>query len=267
MELLHQNLSGFILLLVLGLRHGLDPDHITVIDGYTYHLHQKHHRWARWVGTLFAIGHGLMVTIIALVLSLLKNNIEIPPFFNIIIEWLPAAMLAMMGVSNIITLTRPDSIAPRSIRSRMVPDFLSRHLNPVTVLITGIIFGFIFDTSSQIAAFAYAISVSGNWIYAVIGGVVFSLGLITTGTLDSLLLSKLLKTFDRKKIQRHRFKLNVLITIMCFCIPIYKIVCAVYHDLELTDLQNNIVGLTFIALILSLYLDLYLRSRSMKQQA
>ena len=41
MNILQQNLSGFIILLVLGLRHGLDPDHITVIDGYTYRLHEK----------------------------------------------------------------------------------------------------------------------------------------------------------------------------------------------------------------------------------
>lgn len=260
MEILHQNLSGFILLLVLGLRHGLDPDHITVIDGYTYRLHQKHHRWTRWVGTLFAIGHGLMVTIIALVLSQLKNNVAIPPVLDIVIDWLPAIMLAAMGVSNVLILTRADRQPTQGLRSRMIPDFLSRHLNPVTIVITGIIFGFIFDTSSQIAAFAYAISVAGNWIYAVIGGLVFSLGLITTGTLDSLLLSKLLKTFDQKKIQNHRFKLNVLITIMCFCIPLYKLATTLHEDLELSDLQNNIVGLTFIALILSLYLDLYLRS-------
>jgi high-affinity nickel-transport protein len=266
MEILQQNLSGFILLLVLGLRHGLDPDHITVIDGYTYRLHQKHHAWTRWVGTLFALGHGLMVTVIALALSLLRNNVEIPYAVNIVIDWLPAFMLAMMGVANVVALTRADGSQPKGIRSGMIPDALSKHLNPFTVLITGIIFGFIFDTSSQIAAFAYAVSVAGNWIYAVIGGAVFSAGLIMTGTLDSLLLSKLLKTFDQKKIQNHRFKLNVLITIMCFAIPLYKVACALCEDLELNDLQNNIAGLTFIAIILTLYLDLYLRSRAAARQ-
>jgi len=261
MEILQHNLSGFILLLVLGLRHGLDPDHITVIDGYTYRLHQKHHAWARWVGTLFALGHGIMVTIIALALSLLRDNIQIPYLVEMVIDWLPAMMLAMMGIANVMTLTRPDQASSQGIRARMIPDFLSKHLNPFTVLITGIIFGFIFDTSSQIAAFAYAVSVAGNWIYAVIGGVVFSAGLMLTGTLDSLLLSKLLKTFDQKKIQNHRFKLNVLITIMCFAIPLYKVACTFREDLEMNDLQNNIVGVGFIAVILTLYADLYFRAR------
>ena len=56
-------------MLVLGLRHGLDPDHIACIDRLTWRAmqHGRHH--GPWVGTLFAIGHGLLVTIVAVVFS------------------------------------------------------------------------------------------------------------------------------------------------------------------------------------------------------
>jgi len=267
MDLLQQDLSGFIVLSVLGLRHGLDPDHITVIDGYTYRLHLHKSIWTRWVGTLFTFGHGIMVTAIALFLCILKNNFEMPTMLDIIVEWLSSVMLLFMGISNIISLTRKDNTQLSGLRKKLLPKSFSNSLNPFTVIVTGIIFGFIFDTSSQIAAFGYAVAVSNQWVYAILGGVVFSLGLILTGTCDSLLLSKLLKTFDQKKIQSHRFKLNVLITIMCFAIPLYKIASAMNPTLELTDFQNNIVGLVFISIIISLYAELYLRHRYAKSEA
>jgi len=258
MNLLQQNLSGFIILLVLGLRHGLDPDHITVIDGYTYRLHEKKSLWSRWVGSLFALGHGAMVIVIALSLAILKNSFKMPAWLDIVVEWLPLAMLLMIGVSNLVSLTQKKQVTP-SFRKRLLPQYFNTHLNPFTVILTGIIFGFIFDTSSQIAAFGYAVSASSQVMYAVLGGLVFSIGLIMTGTCDSFLLSKLLKTFDQKKIQTHRFKLNVLITMMCFALPVYKVVSYFNPQLELNTLQNNIVGLSFIAIIVSLYLDLYIR--------
>jgi len=267
MDFLQQDLSGFIVLSVLGLRHGLDPDHITVIDGYTYRLHLHKSIWTRWVGTLFTFGHGIMVTAIALFLCILKNNFEMPTMLDIIVEWLSSVMLLFMGISNLISLTRRDNTQLSGFRKRLLPKSFSNSLNPFTVIVTGIIFGFIFDTSSQIAAFGYAVSVSNQWIYAILGGVVFSLGLILTGTCDSLLLSKLLKTFDQKKIQSHRFKLNVLITIMCFAIPLYKIASTMSPSLELSDFQNNIVGLVFISIIISLYAELYLRHRYAKSEA
>lgn len=267
MDFLQQDLSGFIVLSVLGLRHGLDPDHITVIDGYTYRLHLHKSIWTRWVGTLFTFGHGIMVTAIALFLCILKNNFTMPTMLDIIVEWLSSVMLLFMGISNLISLTRRDNAQLSGLRKKLLPKSFSNSLNPFTVIITGIIFGFIFDTSSQIAAFGYAVSVSNQWIYAILGGVVFSLGLILTGTCDSLLLSKLLKTFDQKKIQRHRFKLNVLITIMCFAIPLYKIASTMHPVLELSDFQNNIVGLVFISIIISLYAELYLRHRYAKSEA
>jgi high-affinity nickel-transport protein len=262
MSFLHLHFPGFIMLFVLGLRHGLDPDHITVIDNFTYKLHQYKSNWSRWVGTLFTIGHGAMVILISVVLSLLKNNIEFPGWFNELLEWVPVLILLSMAISNTFVLLNTNSNKPRTVsrfKKWMTPKLDSHHLNPFSIILTGLIFGFIFDTSSQIAAFGIAISSAYQWIYAVIGGLVFSVGLILTGTCDSFLLNKLLKTFDQKKIITHRFKLNVLITMMCFAIPTYKIACSINPTFELNDLQNNIVGLTFIGIIISLYVELYLK--------
>jgi high-affinity nickel-transport protein len=261
MELLNNNLSALLILFILGLRHGLDPDHITVIDNYTYRLHESKNTWSRWVGTLFTLGHGVMVTLIALTLSYLKNHFEVPSWVDFLLNWVPMALLFVMGIGNIISLSQAKSGNSLSIKKHLIPKFLDKNLNPFTVFLTGLIFGFIFDTSSQIAAFGLAVSGTHHWLFSVIGGLVFSIGLIFTGTIDSFLLSKLLKTFDQTKIQKHRFKLNVLITIMCFIIPIYKIGTVFKPNLELNDFQNNLVGLGFLGTILFLYFDLYIRSR------
>ncbi|MFK7049746.1 MULTISPECIES: NAD+ synthetase [Flavobacterium] len=261
MELLSNNLSALLILFILGLRHGLDPDHITVIDNYTYRLHEKNDTWSKWVGTLFTLGHGVMVTLIALVLSYLKNNFEVPIWVDSLLNWLPMFLLFTMGIRNIITLLQSETTYSLNIKKYLIPKFLDKSIHPITVFITGVIFGFIFDTSSQIAAFGLAVSGTHHWLFSVVGGVVFSIGLMFTGTIDSYLLSKLLKTFDRTKIQKHRFKLNILITIMCFIIPIYKIITLFNSNLELNDLQNNLIGIGFLGIILFLYFDLYLRSR------
>jgi high-affinity nickel-transport protein len=261
MELIHTNLSALLLLFILGLRHGLDPDHITVIDNYTYRLHQNKKTWSRWVGTLFTFGHGLMVTLIALSLSYLKNQFEVPSWVDFLLNWVPMVLLLIMGIGNIISISQAKTGNALNVKKHLIPKILDKNLNPFTVFLTGLIFGFIFDTSSQIAAFGLAVSGDNHWLFSVIGGIIFSIGLIFTGTIDSYVLSKLLKTFDTTKIQRHRFKLNVLITIMCFIIPLYKIGTVFNANLELTDLQNNIVGLSFLGTILFLYFDLHLRSK------
>ena len=53
---------GLSLIFLLGLRHGLDPDHIAIIDGISMRLTQQKNKLAPWVGTLFALGHGLVIT-------------------------------------------------------------------------------------------------------------------------------------------------------------------------------------------------------------
>lgn len=45
------------LFFLLGLRHGIEPDHIAAIDGLTLRAHDHRERHAPWTGTLFALGH------------------------------------------------------------------------------------------------------------------------------------------------------------------------------------------------------------------
>ena len=100
MELEIVSTSGLLLMLLLGLRHGLDPDHIACIDGLTWRAMQHEHRHGPWVGTLFAIGHGLLVTIVAVVFSEVGRAFNVPDSLSKVLQWVPTALLLLVAFST-----------------------------------------------------------------------------------------------------------------------------------------------------------------------
>ena len=55
------------LVFVLGLKHGLDPDHLVAIDGFTRSSNRAEMR--RWCGLFFSLGHGAVVTLVGVYLA------------------------------------------------------------------------------------------------------------------------------------------------------------------------------------------------------
>jgi hypothetical protein len=49
----------------LGLKHGLDADHLATIDGLTRFNARARPAMARWCGALFSLGHGAVVVVVA----------------------------------------------------------------------------------------------------------------------------------------------------------------------------------------------------------
>src|SRR2546428_14111160 len=60
------------LVFLLGLRHGFDPDHLVAIDGLT-----RSNR-SRWNGLFFSLGHGMVVTLVGLVVALAATEWQGP---------------------------------------------------------------------------------------------------------------------------------------------------------------------------------------------
>ena len=48
---------------MLGLRHGMDPDHLAMVDNLTRYNAQAAPRVARWCGAWFSLGHGVLVMV------------------------------------------------------------------------------------------------------------------------------------------------------------------------------------------------------------
>jgi high-affinity nickel-transport protein len=55
------------LVFLFGVRHGFDPDHLVAIDGFA-------RSGGRWCGLFFSLGHGLMVTLIGVVVAFSRRT-------------------------------------------------------------------------------------------------------------------------------------------------------------------------------------------------
>lgn len=144
----------------LGLRHGVDPDHLAAIDGLS------RMRPSRWNGVLFALGHGALVTLLAVGVGGLVSRL-LEPYA----PWL----LIFLGVLNLWRLKRP--VAHRHTA-------LSK-LRFTSPLIIGVFFGAGFETASQLSALLLSANIN-SWI---LGGV-FSIGMILVDGTDGYLASR-----------------------------------------------------------------------------
>jgi high-affinity nickel-transport protein len=63
--------TTLVLVFILGLRHGMDADHLAAIDGFS------RLRPSRWNGVLFGLGHGLVVTLLALLVGRLGEKFSL----------------------------------------------------------------------------------------------------------------------------------------------------------------------------------------------
>ncbi len=157
-------MSGLELLaLALGMRHGVDPDHLAAIDGLSrIRPHPLN-------GLLFALGHGAIVTLLAFPAALVLGWA---------VEWvegvhLPALLLLLVAGVNLYRLLRPTTAG-----SRPLPV-----LNP---LLLGLLFGLAFETASQLSALALSAQLSPLRL-----GLFFTLGMALVDGVDGYLASRL----------------------------------------------------------------------------
>src|SRR5579885_2323711 len=185
-------------MLVLGIRHGLDVDHITAIDNLV-RLHNASKK-SRLVGAGFSLGHIIsvlaeMVFIIYVVGSITSTgNLQ---FWGGIVG---AAALGVIGGMNIYATKRWG----RSGSAILATKILHRTgmLGPVgSSLVTGLVFGLGFDTETQNSAItlsAVASATTGIQTALVLSGF-FALGMIPVDTLDSVVIrSAFSRIFDTK---------------------------------------------------------------------
>lgn len=142
--------------LALGMRHGVDPDHLAAIDGLSRIRPNKAN------GVLFALGHGVFVTLLAVGVGRILSDR---------LEFLGPWVLILIGLVNLWRLlARPAAYAPAKRPIIAQPILLGM------VLAAG------FETASQLSALIVA--GHGNaWKL----GAVFSLGMVLVDGVDGYL--------------------------------------------------------------------------------
>jgi high-affinity nickel-transport protein len=251
------DLSGFLLMFALGLRHGLDPDHITIIDGMTMKHNSEKSKWAKWVGTLFAIGHGLVVTVIAFLVSILSYTISFPIWLSNIAEWIPILLLLIIGILNLKSLLGKDEHQIIGWRKKLIPKSLVNNSNPFSIIMIGVLFATVFDTATQAAAWGYAASQQGGAIAAIVMGLIFSIGMIATDTIDGIILYKILnKTSDQTLIKKYRISIGWTIVAMSFLVAVYKTSSLLFPSTTLSEKTNSLIGISFLLFVVAIYLTI-----------
>ena len=198
---------------LLGLRHGMDPDHLAVVDNLTrFNADQAPDR-ARWCGLFFSLGHGAMVTLVAALLALAASARQIPAWVETGGNVISITFLFVIGTLNLMALSRASSdeaVAPRGLRSGLVVGLLRRGLalgllrratrvsHPLLISLIGAAFAISMDTLSQAAVFSLAASGEFAWGVALLLGLIFTLGMLVVDGANGLWLYRLIASSSQQ---------------------------------------------------------------------
>ena len=188
-----------LIVFVLGLKHGLDADHLATIDGLTRFNARANPSMARYCGALFSLGHGAVVIGIALVVSALAVRSEVPQWLQAFGAWVSIAFLAFLGLINIHAVLQAHPahvVQPQGLKGRYLGR-LTRVASPGVVALVGALFAISFDTVSQAALFALTATHFGGWQHALVLGMLFMLGMLLTDGLNGLWISRLIRRADQ----------------------------------------------------------------------
>ena len=186
-------IAGAFAVFALGLRHGADPDHLAAIDNVTRNAFGRSPKTSRFVGTLFAGGHSLMVLAIAALVGYLGTKITAHgTLIEAIGTWISIVVLLLIAALNIRQLRLHGGTRIAGAKTRLLPKRMREATNPFIAVPIGFLFGFGFETSSQIATYTVAFSLERGVVGALLIGAMFCFGMICTDTLDSLLVHRLI---------------------------------------------------------------------------
>jgi len=185
---------------MLGLKHGVDPDHLAAIDGLTRFNAGRRPLLSRWSGLLFSAGHGLVVTTVAIVVATLATSWNTPQWLEETGTWISIGFLTLLGFVNLLAVVRTprgEVVRPVGMKSRFFTRFTEVD-HPVFIAAVGAAFAISFDTISQAVLFSITGSNLAGWAFAALLGLVFTGGMIATDALNGLWVSRLVRMADAR---------------------------------------------------------------------
>lgn len=200
-----------------GLRHAFDADHIAAIDNTTRKLTADGAR-PKSVGFWFAIGHSMMVLVLALLVIaatkaagvLLDDGSPTRHALRIAGTVASGGFLYLIGIINVVALIGigrvfvamrkgrlnetelENHLGNRGLLARILRPIMKRITRPVQMLGVGVLFGLGFDTATEVALLALAGTgaAAGLPWYAVLTlPVLFAAGMTLMDTFDGLFMT------------------------------------------------------------------------------
>lgn len=190
----------------LGLKHGMDPDHLATIDSIARSNAARNPRLAHWSGFLFSAGHGAIVILVAIGVSLVARQWETPAWLDALGAWISIGFLYALGLLNlysVIAAPAGEVVAAAGLKSRLLGR-LAYVSHPALIAAVGALFALSFDTVSQVALFSLTASSLSGWGFSIVLGAAFMLGMMTTDGVNGLWVAKLLARADRRALVASR---------------------------------------------------------------
>ena len=184
----------------LGLRHGFDADHLTVIDGLVRRNAASRPRLAQVAGITFSLGHGAIVVVVACATLIMASRWHAPSWLEPAGMIISAAVLLSLAALNLYAVwaTPPGAtVTPVGLRSRLLGRaFATDH--PLMVPGLGALFAISADTLAQAAALGLAASQFGGVWQAVMLASCFAAGMVVASGINGYWMARLIRMADRR---------------------------------------------------------------------
>jgi high-affinity nickel-transport protein len=281
---------------MLGMRHAFDADHIAAIDNTTRKLREDPTSRPVSVGFWFSLGHStvvlVMVALVAAGVHALTDEITnkssfVSTYAGLFGASISGIFLLIIGAVNLVVLlrivgvyrrTRTDAmdetelerqLAGRGLMNRFFGRLMRFVSRPFHIYPIGVLFGFGFDTVSEIALLAIAGGAVANgmpWYAVMVLPVLFTAGMSLLDTTDGVFMYRAYGwAFERpvRKMYYNMFvtSLSVVIAVVVGAIEIIGVISSATHvengplawiaDLDLNYVGFAIVGLFALAWIVS----------------
>jgi high-affinity nickel-transport protein len=140
-----------------------------------------------------------VVLAIALGVSSIASQWEVPEWFGILGSLISIAFLLALGSLNLAAVLRagPDEVVqPVGLKGRLLGNL--RHAShPALIALVGALFALSFDTLSQAAFFALSATQFGGWQHALVLALLFTFGMLLTDGINGLWIARLIARADQ----------------------------------------------------------------------
>ncbi len=245
------------LVFLLGLGHGFDADHLAAINGLTRHNSEERPRVSRFSGLLFSLGHGMVVTTVAILVATVAQQWQTPEWLEHTGAWISIFFLTLLGVLNLRAVwTTPvgQVVTMKGLRGKYLGRFANTS-HPLLIAGVGAAFALSFDTLSQTVMFSLSGSHLAGWSSAALLGVVFTSGMVLTDAVNGLFVSNIIARADARAAQLSRL-MSACVGAVSLLIAAWGVMRYVFPELRtalepasplLAPLIVAIVPLTLIA--------------------
>jgi high-affinity nickel-transport protein len=182
------------LLMALGFRHGMDPDHIAAVDGLTRMRYKANAYWsARLAGFQFACGHSL--TILLATLIFYWQGIQLPQWLDAMGLWVSTVFLLWLAAANLrqCWAGHAHSHVTGTFQS-MIMQAMGPLAHPMGV---GFAFAISFDSLAQAGLMAAKGHELGGLGVIVLLAFCFGLGMMLADTANGLVMHWLVRRNDK----------------------------------------------------------------------